>query len=1826
MKKEKNKAKLLSAAIMLSGLLSTSPVIAEDFPIIINNNEDGKITGGGYSNQQLETSIYKVINENEPQTYTDYLKLELTADEKDTTKNIFDGNKNTKGNGGVISLEGYSVLSVNGDLSEIFVEKERSKEYYHFTNNSSVGNGGAIYMNTKAAEEDYPVNSILHANFENNSALGNGGAIYFNLESGVNPVFYDTKFTDNTSQKNGGAIYYKSNSPESFLDITASELKNNSAAEKGGAIYFDGMKGGYEAEEDCGSALTIYDTDVIGNSAKQGSAIYSKNAEIEIFADKKDVTFDNKNDKNLYGIYLEECATYGLDLGANADRTLTINDNIYVQSSNTLSMKEIEDFIVNNSDPYSSSWENGFRELLNEYSLVEDIFHTITLSGDEGGSNRGTIELNGKIDIKTTSGLTGFYIPDWDTNGTLKLGKTPATGSYSFIVGDVGEFGSGEKVDFTIDLQNEHAGDTLTIPYLISSKQNNLLNFKVDFNATTKEIDNIVVENAGGDFLKDKTPSVKFDLSNVYIIDDNQNFKDGTIIRYLTDKTATGITDKTETTSTIVLSDGTQYNFAKTDKVGELSVTRSICTKTIEECIADETIVSYTLKDNIKLEDTSKGLGTLYKDKDFTIRGNEYSLDGNGKDGITVGNAEQILNIDGVKGFKNFKTAVTNKGVVNINNSTFEDNDIDLINEKTANVENSTLNGVVKNQNGILNLINSQIKNTVENDAELIVRGENSSLKNVTGTGSTEIGSSLTFDSENGIQQKKVTINENGSLEVYADKVVVTEEQITNNGNLILKSQEGQETANNNKISGFGTTTIAGNIKTEKEIASANIVINEECVLNSVADLIGSEIVTNNGTVSLSGGTLNTKINGGKIALTGDVTTNADNLLGDISNDAKLTLTGGTIQKDIAESENGGSIEIGMKETQDITKVTKKEGINVNQKITIGGYGNYETAANEIYLITVKDEGKITLNQGKLEENKIDGNGSVYITGNVEFGFDNSDLEKTHTLSNIEIDKTGTFKPHSDYKGTNNTITFQDGSTIDLQNGKSQTVNLESIKSNADDTLNILADYKDTFDAKDIKIGENAKIAIKSLDLSNKQDEEKNYQFTENLKGKVQLNLENLTFSENSNDTSVYYLKDDGKIYIEDFDLQTAIGKINNENLDLTYKISNNEQGILATESTLKKGSMTILGNTNSEENNSVMSGETLIVGSGEDSATLKILNTNVDNSLVVNSKGNVEITAKDTDVNINGNIKLNTDANDTSKYKLVLNAENGKTITLGNENEENSGNIISDSDNNEVTFKGQGVNSNIVANGLFDPFIANIDNVTLTKNNYDDEIFYNINNGGILKYSNDLYLFDSSKHEGTTYNKNSINFQGGTLNIANNSVNDIQLKSLALGTVIGETSSPVVSYINVDVDLANKKMDTLNAETVNVIDGSKLNVDMNIISDSSSATTNGIKFTDNDDLWNAISLGEAEECDVESAIYKYTVKKGGATANDGFTFKRADGYHGFNSAMFAPAAALQGIYYTQLNNYDLAFANIDQTMLKTQSQRKAEKFANKYAYDGEETQVFSPLYNQLENNGIWFKPYVSTEKADLKNGPKVDNTMYGALIGGDSDIITVKDWDLQYSAYVGYNGSKQSFSSNDITQNGGVLGVTASAYKGNLFSALTANASMHSTDISTKLGDSDIFTVGAGVASKTGYNFEFKNGKFIIQPSLLMSYTFVNPFSDMTVQGVKVKTESLNAFQLAPGLKFIGNTENGWQPYVGMKMVFNIDDETKLKANGVSIPETKTDPYIEYGLGVQKSAGERFTGFGQAMFRGGGRNGASFSFGGRWAVGSLSNNKTAKN
>ena len=488
--------------------------------------------------------------------------------------------------------------------------------------------------------------------------------------------------------------------------------------------------------------------------------------------------------------------------------------------------------------------------------------------------------------------------------------------------------------------------------------------------------------------------------------------------------------------------------------------------------------------------------------------------------------------------------------------------------------------------------------------------------------------------------------------------------------------------------------------------------------------------------------------------------------------------------------------------------------------------------------------------------------------------------------------------------------------------------------------------------------------------------------------------------------------------------------------------------------------------------------------------------------------------------------------------------------------------------------------------------------------------------NANISLDNTNLYLgrdnvFDQSQ---------SLTLNSGSMSMINNQAGTMNIQTFNLN---GTTN------LGVDVDLANKQMDTIKATNYNVAEGAKLNVNsINLLNDAKEDLTN-IQFTDNKDVASATAYTGASPI-AYSPIYKYevaynpdegffTFSRGGSTSDGGGSSNPSDA---FNPAVLVPSVVTQtGGYATQLQTFNNAFQHSDTFMNIPYLERISMINKNRYAMSptGEATDVgtFSPLLTKEETSGFWVKPYASFESIPLNNGPKVSNINYGTLVGYDSSLTPIaKGWERVLTGYIGYNGASQRYSGVDAYQNGGILGGTATMYKGNFFNATTLSVGATAGDATTMYGSENYAMLLAGVGNKTGYNFEFKDGRIILQPNFLISYTFVNTFDYTNGAGVRIKSDPLNAIQLAPGLKLIGNTKNGWQPYLSVAMVWNLLDDSKVTANDVRLPEMSIDPYVQYGAGIQKRFKDRFIAFGQAMIHNGGRNGIALTAGLRWTVG----------
>lgn len=511
-------------------------------------------------------------------------------------------------------------------------------------------------------------------------------------------------------------------------------------------------------------------------------------------------------------------------------------------------------------------------------------------------------------------------------------------------------------------------------------------------------------------------------------------------------------------------------------------------------------------------------------------------------------------------------------------------------------------------------------------------------------------------------------------------------------------------------------------------------------------------------------------------------------------------------------------------------------------------------------------------------------------------------------------------------------------------------------------------------------------------------------------------------------------------------------------------------------------------------------------------------------------------------------------------------------------------------------------------------------------------------------KGNNNLNL--SSINNGVIYMHDNINGDKGyTVNITGDNTgrfalyNDINNANVTLGNTTLDTINNKV-HVNhfdtfkltdnanmvVDVDLATETMDRITADSYGPHNGKLTVSGMNLTSDLAvGKDSTAILFAEqglkDNVIENSLELPTSYQTSAYTPIYKYNVSYDNRNNAGYFVFDRgglnsSNPSDNFNPAVLSSATSAQAGNQSALNEtVRFAFQHMDMFSQMPSFQRTAILKQNTYAINDT-----SPRYNSnfedLEK-GYWVKPFTSFESINLSNGPDVDAITYGTLVGFDGNFRELKrDWYNVQSVYAGYIGSQMSYTGVDTSLNGGVLGLTETFYKGKFFGALTATAGASMADSSTMYGNEDFTSLLAGIGAKTGYNFEFKNGKYILQPIMFMNYSFINTFDYTNAAKVKIKSDPLHTFQINPQLKFVANLDNGWQPYASVGFVWNVLNSSKVRANDVVLPKMSVDPYVEYGLGLQRRWKDKYTGFVQAMVRNGGRNGVALTFGFRWALG----------
>ncbi|MBR1840603.1 MAG: hypothetical protein IJ778_00555 [Alphaproteobacteria bacterium] len=569
------------------------------------------------------------------------------------------------------------------------------------------------------------------------------------------------------------------------------------------------------------------------------------------------------------------------------------------------------------------------------------------------------------------------------------------------------------------------------------------------------------------------------------------------------------------------------------------------------------------------------------------------------------------------------------------------------------------------------------------------------------------------------------------------------------------------------------------------------------------------------------------------------------------------------------------------------------------------------------------------------------------------------------------------------------------------------------------------------------------------------------------------------------------------------------------------------------------------------------------------------------DSDLTVVNGGSLEVDASDKSITLGKSGKT---ALALNNGEALLNADDNYIFVTGN---------VKGADNqtDKLVLEGKKVSLHNLQNVNVDIKSEKTDLMGISKNTV-----WQANNG-VMNIYDDSYLASDGS--------NQFIGNGTALNLMNDETNDITLS----GMVLNKTTEAAL-----DVDLGDFSTDRFvfansddletNGNSINITGINLLNSDK-VLSEEEYVIPFIAAQYHNEELMNNV-IWSVDEDTLISPIFNYQIDYSYDEDTGGIVLSRgsASDYKSYNSsALVAPIAAQAGSYLSQLSIYDAAFGGLDALALPSGQSR---------AYRGMSSGDMPSSYS---NGNIWFKPTYIHEKVDLKKGPRVQNNLYNALAGRDSGVYSARGWNYKYALYAGYTGSRQRYDHNRIHQNGGVIGATGAWYKNNFYTALTANAGMNFAKARTMYGNESFKTINAGIASQTGYNLVLANGRFIVQPNYLMSYTYIKTLNYKNKAGVKIKASPLQAVNIAPGLKTMF-VINGWKPYAEAKMVWSLMDKTKFKAQDVNMPEMSTKPYVKYGLGLQKDWYTGVSAYGQAMRLDGGREGFEFTAGFSWAFG----------
>lgn len=1160
--------------------------------------------------------------------------------------------------------------------------------------------------------------------------------------------------------------------------------------------------------------------------------------------------------------------------------------------------------------------------------------------------------------------------------------------------------------------------------------------------------------------------------------------------------------------------------------------------------------------------------------------------------------------------------AIYNSGDLTLNNVTLAAANGDAKNDIYQETGSLTLQGT--------NKLNSDITadaGTILNEGNTTVSGNISGKSDITNKGTLTLtgdnsGHTGTFTQESG----KTTIEgiffggnstiKDGTLNWHTENDIIAGAtlNVLNNSTLNIGSSDTQAAVlsinSGSSIADTATTTIRQ--ASTLNVSGGDVTLNSNDTWKGKVTLSDGKLTVNNvqngnGKLEASDGELDFKA--GNLAIAAGSYINEE-VKTTVDTAANLNITGGKVKLDGATSDiwkgavnvSSGEFtinDIGSNGTINATggKVTLEAG-----KLDIANNKSQITEAVETILASgtntnVNNGGLLELNKGD------DWSGAVNVTTGGTFNINNVDHNNTLTADGGTVNlKKGTITLDN-----TSSITYKTKTTIDGN------INIEGAKIELNEDDKWAGDITITSGSLDLKnLNGNGKLIAKDGGSVNLNE------------GELVIGAGSIIAGNNAdgNSTAVtiaekttVHIKDGGQVTFNENDTWKGIIHLMEEG---TLNIEEKTNGILHADSgylNFSTGKLTI-------ENGSYIKLDTVINLPGPSDPA----DPDFPNGSILEIKKGGEVAVNDNDI-WNGEIFLNGGIlNYGTTQSGTLTADNGDMNLL-------EGSILNiqipsqvqDQVNVDIR-KGALVNLTKDAefrldeNDKWNGMINNAGGILTTTNLSNDT-----GNGGGLQQTAGSSTFQDNSHIYIT-NKDSY-IVGGDLSILNNS-------SLFLGADTAELKVDNLTMANNSLlDMRNYKINTSKAENMIVNGNNNVSIEISprdwqhdkfIINNIKSDSKGNIHISDFNFLgecpidrqlklriFNANSIKnvtfDTTDKEIFTPIGWYDLKSvGGGYFTSNLTR--------YNPQVFRGQVATLAMYNNQLAIDDMLLNHVT---LQSERFLAQGKNANRYAINASQ---FAPYQYRKEDGGLWFKNYVNFETLSMTQNLNVHNTAYGSIIGADLPVKNLKNgWEYMPTAYIGYNGSQQSFNNMHMYQNGGQLGVMNTFMKNDFVGSVLAYAGTYYNEMQVAGYKDEAMNWFVGTAAKAAYNIHATK-HFTVQPTAFISYNYFGKQNWGTDFGnMSMNSGMMNGVNIAPGVNFIYARET-WNIYATLQYMYNINEGVSGNAGNVQLHDVRMrHGYIQYGIGATKTWKDRLSSYVQLVFRNGGRTGIGVQLGAQY-------------